>query len=49
MRSKKEQEILLKKLGDFYQQLDEKPSIYFRHAKLIGRKNGEQYLEAKSL
>jgi hypothetical protein len=28
---------------------DEKPLICFRHAKFIGRKNGEQYLETKSL
>ena len=42
---------LLNSFDETYSELnnDEKPSIYFRHAKLIGRKNGEQYLEAKSL
>ena len=42
---------MLNSFGETYSELnnDEKPSIYFRHAKLIGRKNGEQYLEAKSL
>ena len=42
---------MLNSFGETYSKLnnDEKPSIYFRHAKLIGRKNGEQYLEAKSL
>ena len=42
---------MLNSFDETYSELnnDEKPSIYFRHAKLIGRKNGEQYLEAKSL
>ena len=42
---------LLNSFCETYSELnnDEKPSICFRHAKLIGRKNGEQYLEAKSL
>ena len=42
---------MLNSFGETYSKLnnDDKPSIYFRHAKLIGRKNGEQYLEAKSL
>ncbi len=42
---------LLNSLGETYLELnnDEKALICFRHAKSIGRKNGEQYLEAKSL
>jgi hypothetical protein len=38
-------------LGETYSELnnDEKALICFRHAKSIGRKSGEQYLEAKSL
>jgi hypothetical protein len=38
-------------LGETYSELnnDEKALICFRHAKSIGKKNGEQYLEAKSL
>jgi len=42
---------LLNSLGDAYWQLDndEKALICFRHAKSIGRKNGERFLEAQSL
>ena len=42
---------MLNSFDETYSELnnDEKPFICFRQAKLIGRKNGEQYLEAKSL
>jgi tetratricopeptide (TPR) repeat protein len=42
---------LLNNLGDTYWQLnnDEKALICFRHAKSIGKKNSERFLEAKSL
>ncbi|MEK9628451.1 MAG: tetratricopeptide repeat protein [Nitrospinota bacterium] len=42
---------LLKSLGEVYWELanDEKALICFRHAKSIGRKNGERFLEAQAL